>query len=82
VSVFSLGLIGVLSTPLEKLHCLLVFLCLRLRGECAEISSLPGFRIFLAGIQPVFAGFQFSDHEDFLVECGTRTQLLLARVFT
>jgi hypothetical protein len=50
--------------------------------ERAEISSLPGFRIFLAGIQPVFSGFQFSDHEDFVVECGTRTQLLLARAFT
>jgi hypothetical protein len=68
--------------PLKVLNGSFVFLCLRLRGERAEISSLLGFRILLAGIQPVFAGSQFSDHEDFLVECGTRTQLLLARVFT
>ncbi len=31
--------------------------------ECAEISSFPGFRIFLARIQPVLAGFKFSDHD-------------------
>jgi len=64
--------------PLKVLNGSFVFLCLNLGSECAEISSFPGFRIFLAGMQPVFAGFQFSDHEDF----RTRTQLLLARVFT
>ncbi len=51
--------------PLEVLDSSFVFLCLRLCSECAEISSFPGFRIFLAGIQSVLAGFQFSNHEDF-----------------
>ncbi len=31
--------------------------------ERAEISSFGRLRIFLAGIQPVLAGFQFSDHD-------------------
>ena len=31
--------------------------------ERAEISSFARLRIFLAGIQPVLAGFQFSDHD-------------------
>ena len=46
----------------KVLHCLLVFLCRSLSLEGAEISSLTGVRIFLAGIQPVFAGFQLPDH--------------------
>jgi len=48
--------------PLEVLHCLLVFLCLRLCPERAEISSFARFWIFLARIQPVLPGFQFPDH--------------------
>ena len=31
--------------------------------EGAEISSLTGVRISLAGIQPVLAGFQLPDHD-------------------
>jgi hypothetical protein len=31
--------------------------------ERAEISSFARLRVFLAGIQPVLAGFQFSDHD-------------------
>lgn len=30
--------------------------------ECAGISSLARLRISLAGIQPIFLGFQFPDH--------------------
>ena len=47
----------------KVLHRLLVFLCRSLCLEGAEISSLTRLRIFLAGIQPVLAGFQPSDHD-------------------
>ena len=49
----------------KVLHCLLVFLRRSFCLEGAEISSLTRLRIFLAGIQPVLARFQFSDHEHF-----------------
>ncbi len=48
--------------PLEVLNGAFVFLCLCFRRERAEISSLLGFRIFLARIQPILPGFQFPDH--------------------
>jgi hypothetical protein len=48
--------------PFKVLNGSFVFLCLRLRSERAEISSLPGFRIFLARIQSILAGLQFPDH--------------------
>jgi hypothetical protein len=47
----------------KVLHCLLVFLRRSLCLEGTEISSLTRLRIFLAGIQPVFAGFEFPDHD-------------------
>jgi hypothetical protein len=40
-----------------------VFLRRDLCIERAEISSFARLRMFLAGIQPVLAGFQFSDHD-------------------
>lgn len=46
----------------KVLHWLLVFLR---RGFClegAKISSFTRIRIFLAGIQPILAGFQLPDH--------------------
>ena len=46
----------------KVLHCLLVFLRRSVCSERAEISSLTRIRIFLAGIQPIFAGFQLPDH--------------------
>ena len=46
----------------KVLHCLLVFLRRSFCLESAEISSLTRLRIFLAGIQPVLAGFQLPDH--------------------
>jgi hypothetical protein len=49
--------------PLKVLDRSFVFLR---RGRClerAEISSFPGFRIFLAGIQSVLTGFEFPDHD-------------------
>lgn len=33
-------------------------------GESAEIAPLAGLRVLLARVQPVFAGFQFSDHRE------------------
>ena len=47
---------------LEILNGSFVFLCLCFRRERAEVSSLPGFRILLARIQPILPGFQFPDH--------------------
>jgi hypothetical protein len=49
--------------PLEVLNGTFVFLRHGLCIERAEISSFARLRIFLAGIQPVLAGFQFSDHD-------------------
>ena len=49
-------------TPLKILNGAFVFLRRSLRLEGAKISSLTRLRIFLAGIQPVFAGFQLPDH--------------------
>ena len=46
----------------KVLHCLLVFLRCSFCLEGAEVSSLTRLRIFLAGIQPVLAGFQLPDH--------------------
>jgi hypothetical protein len=48
--------------PLEILHGTLVFFCRRARLEGAEIAALAGFRIRLAGIEPLFARLQFTDH--------------------
>jgi hypothetical protein len=46
----------------KVLHCLLVFFRGSFRLKRAKISSLSRLRIFLAGMQPVFAGFQLADH--------------------
>src|SRR6476620_10739558 len=49
--------------PLEVLHgaFMLFRRCARLEGT--EIPPLAGLRIYLAGIEPVLAGLQFSDHD-------------------
>src|SRR4029450_6368088 len=46
----------------KVLPCLLVFFRGSFRLKRAKISSLSRLRIFLAGMQPVFAGFQLADH--------------------
>src|ERR1044072_8516381 len=53
---------GAGSMPLEVLHVALVLFrrCTRLEG--AEVAALAGFRVDFAGIEPVFARLQFSDH--------------------
>jgi len=51
--------------PLEILHRLLVLRGGRARAEGAEIAPASGLRIFLARIEPVFAGSQFADHRVF-----------------
>ena len=48
--------------PFEILNRAFVFLCRCLAIERAEIFSFARSRIFLVGIQPILAGFQFSDH--------------------
>lgn len=47
----------------KVLHGLFVFLRHSLCLEGAEISSFTRLRIFLAGIQPILAGFQLLDHD-------------------
>jgi hypothetical protein len=47
---------------LEILNRAFVFLRRSLAVERAEIFSFSRFRRFLAGIQPIFSGFQFSNH--------------------
>ena len=50
--------------PLEELHGFLMLLCRRARLERAEVTALAGLGIFLARIEPVFAGGELSDHDD------------------
>jgi hypothetical protein len=50
--------------PFELLNCAFVFLRRSLAVERAEIFSFARSRIFLAGIQPIFAGFQFPNHNE------------------
>jgi hypothetical protein len=52
--------------PFEILNRAFVFLRCCLALESAEIFSFARSRIFLARIQPILAGFQFSNHERFL----------------
>jgi hypothetical protein len=54
----------VTSVPLEILHFALVFLRGAFGRKGAEIAPFAGARIFLARIQPIFAGGEFADHEE------------------
>lgn len=49
--------------PLEVLNSAFVFLRRGLRVECAKISPFAPLRIFLARVQAVLSGFQFSNHD-------------------
>jgi hypothetical protein len=53
--------------PLEILNRAFVFLRRNLCLKRAEISPFSRLRIFLPRIQPIFAGFQFPDHEVVIV---------------
>ena len=53
--------------PLEILHFPLMLLRRRAAVEGAEIAALAGLGIELAGVEAVFAGFEFADHGE-----GTR----------
>jgi hypothetical protein len=46
----------------EILHGAFVFLGGGARGEGSEVVALAGFGIFLARVEPVFAGFELADH--------------------
>jgi hypothetical protein len=59
--------------PFKVLHGFLVLFRRGFCLECAKISSFSRLRIFLPGIQPILAGFQFPDHEDFSAARGTRS---------
>src|SRR6202034_2317475 len=48
--------------PLEILHSAFVFFGGRARFAGAEIAALASLRIQRAGIEPVFARLQFTDH--------------------
>ena len=48
--------------PFEILNRAFVFLRCSLRVEGAEISSFADPRIFLARVEPILAGLQFSNH--------------------
>ena len=62
--------------PFEILNRALVFLRRSLAVERAEIFSFARSLIFLAGIQPILAGFQFPNHSDLLGGLLTATQIL------
>jgi hypothetical protein len=62
--------------PFEILNRAFVFLRCSLAVERAEIFSFARSRIFLAGIQPILAGFQFPNHNDSLGALVTATQIL------
>jgi hypothetical protein len=66
----------------KVLHRFLVLLRRKLRLKRAEISSFPSVRLFLAGIQPILAGFKFPNHGDFSVARGTPMHALPSRVST
>jgi hypothetical protein len=48
--------------PFEKLDRAFVLFSPFPRIEGAQVSALPGFGINLPGIQPVFSGFESSNH--------------------
>ena len=50
------------SVPLEILDLALVFLGRRPGLEGTEIAALAGPGVLLAGVEPVLAGFQLTDH--------------------
>ena len=61
---------------LEILNRAFVFFRGSLAFERAEIFSFARSRIFLAGIQPILAGFQFPNHHNSLTALVTATQML------
>jgi hypothetical protein len=64
---------------LEILNRAFVFLRRSLAIERAKICSFARSRIFLAGIEPIFAGFQFPNHKDSLGALVTTMQILRRR---
>src|SRR5687768_15009355 len=50
------------SMPLEELDLPLVLFCGLAAAECSQVPPLAGRRIQLAGVKPVLAGFELSDH--------------------
>jgi hypothetical protein len=52
-----------LSGMLEILDGSLMGLCSRSRLERAQIATLSGPRVLFSGVEPILAGFEFSDHD-------------------
>ena len=50
------------SAPLKKLNLALVLHRRRPGAEGSQVAPLPGLRVLLPGVEPVFAGGEFADH--------------------
>ena len=50
--------------PFKVLHGALMLLGLLAAGKSAQVAALAGGGVLLAGIQPIFAGFEFADHTE------------------
>ena len=59
------------SPALEILNFAFVFLGGFLGVERAKVATLAGLRIFLARIKSILSGFQFSEHDELLVDEGS-----------
>lgn len=54
--------------PLEELDFpLVLFRCLAC-PERTQVASPAGFRVYLSGVEAVFAGFEFPDHGMLLID--------------
>jgi len=58
------------SMSLEILNFAFVLLGGLLSVERAKVAALAGLRIFLPRIKSILSGFQFSDHDELLVDEG------------
>jgi hypothetical protein len=65
--------------PLEKLYGALVLLRRGGATERAEITPPAGLRIFLARIEPIFAGGELADHGEFLNGGSKNASVQIAR---
>ena len=55
---------------LEVLHSPLVLFRFIERFECPEVTALAGLGVGFAGIKPVLAGFEFSNHREVSFRSG------------
>ena len=48
--------------PFEELHFAFVLFGRRARSERSQVAAFTGLRVHSAGVEPVFTGFESSDH--------------------